>query len=181
MTDASAAGGAQLPPELAERVARRRAAMAEPGPASSAATAAPAGAAPAVAASTMQGAAPAATAPTRRPTRQPAGKGSRLAMAGGAIGLGFGLVGVMAAAASSDAGSPAAVVQRVVVPQAPVAAQPAQVIVMLPSNVDPSAGGSPITMIEVPAVDARVSIPDIPAAPAPAVMASAPVAESHGS
>lgn len=165
MTDASAPGGAQLPPELAERVARRRAAMAD----------------------TSQ-------APPSPPSQQPAtrqrqtaskaatGKGSRLAVAGGAIGLSFGLVGVMAAAASTDAGAPAAVVQRVVVPQAPVAqpAQvPAQVIVMLPSNA--AGAGTPITVVEVPAVAGGVSIPDIPAAPAPAVMASAPVAESHGS
>ena len=95
-------------------------------------------------------------------------------MAGGAIGLGFGLVGVMAAAASTDSGASTPVVQRVVVPQAPAA--PAQVIVMLPSTAD-----GPITTIEVPAVGGGVSIPNAPAAPSPAVMASAPVAESHGS
>lgn len=157
MTEASSAGGTQLPPELAERVARRRAAMADPGP-----PAAPQ---------------PAAAQPSRpsRPARPTAGKASRLAVAGGAIGLGFGLVGVMAAAATSDAGAPAAVVQRVVVPQA-AATQPAQIIVMLPST-----DGTPITTIDVPAVTGAVSIPAVPAAPAPAAMASAPVAESHGS
>lgn len=163
MTDASAPGGAQLPPELAERVARRRAAMADTGQAP------PSAPSQQPATRQRQSAAKAAT-----------GKGSRLAVAGGAIGLSFGLVGVMAAAASTDAGAPADVVQRVVVPQAPVA-QPAQVIVMLPSNAAGSGAGTPITVIEVPAAAAGVSIPDIPAAPAPAVMASAPVAESHGS
>ena len=164
MTDPSPGGAAQLPPELAERAARRRAAQrgnatAEPGPA----TAPPAAPQP-------------AAARPARTVRPATGKASRLAVAGGAIGLSFGLVGAMAAAASADAGAPAAVVQRVVVPQAPVAAQPAQIIVMLPSNAD-----TPITTIEVPAVAGAISIPDVPATPAPAVMASAPVAESHGS
>ena len=111
-----------------------------------------------------------------RSPRPATGKASRLAVAGGAIGLGFGLVGAMAAAATADAGAPAAVVQRVVVPQVPATAQPAQIIVMLPSN-----DGTPITTIEVPAVAGAISIPDIPAAPAPVLAASAPVAESHGS
>lgn len=167
MTEASA-GGTPLPPELAERMARRRAAMAEAGQA-------PPTAAPPAPAHVPPTAASTPRTPTRS-TRQPAGKGSRLAMAGGAIGLGFGLVGAMAAAASADAGTPAAVVQRVVVPQAPIAAPPTQVIVMLPSNAE-----TPITTIEVPAIAGGVALPELPAAPAPAVMASAPVAESHGS
>lgn len=96
-------------------------------------------------------------------------------MAGGAIGVSFGLVGAMAAASQeAQAAAPNPVVQRVVVP-ANTAVAPSQIIVMLPQSVD-----TPVTTIEVPASGA-VTIPAQAAAPAPVVSVAAPVTESSGS
>lgn len=114
-----------------------------------------------------------ASTTTPRPVRRPpAGRASRLALAGGAIGVSFGLVGAMAAAShEAQAATPAPVVQRVIVPADAVPAStqtPAsQIFVMLPQAVD-----TPVTTIEIPA-DA--------AAPAPIVSVAAPVTESSGS
>ncbi len=106
-----------------------------------------------------------------RARRKPAASASRLALAGGALGLSFGLVGAMTAAAqaSQDAAQPAALtVQRVIMTEAATA--PAQFIVMLPEAVT-----APATTIAIPTRPK-------PAAPsseqAPAVEA---VSESSGS
>lgn len=170
--DASSAGDAETQARLAALAARRQARAPQ-----AAATVDPSTLPPQVAPGPAwtQQATPQPAPRHSRPARPTPGKASRLAMAGGAIGLSLGLVGAMAHAsadAQNPAPAPATTVQRVVVPST-AAAPASQIIVVLPDQ-------GMASTIQVPALTAP-TIPERPAAPAPVVVQQAPVAESEGS